>query len=430
MTPSSHADALRELLNEPAPKSDDWQAAVGRAVGVLAVGLLNETDDRAALRSVGLITLAQIAGSKDAKKRALKLSRWAEVAPPPLTALRLGDERAAAVSALARLTVPWALGYIQTCLADPEGSDDLVPDLMRWARSTFADPTRFADDWYSSAIKACTKPQRWATLLKEALRSLKVVTPRLASSVASAVSGVVAATVDSPAAAHADDKLVTGVVACLLGLIQDQCASAPALLLQPALPVALGQVERLARQGGATKQVTVALEHFSLATVSLLAEQVVRDGETAISRWQPLVPTWRAVYPKFEQHLEAAASELPVVRHWVDGKPAAPSIETDVYAGEAVFARLLPAFQAFVAELPDPGRAASLSATLAEAAALAGVEALGVQGEVLDLDPLAHQLAEEGVAVPQKVRVVRSGVQARRPDGSTRVLVHALVTPA
>jgi hypothetical protein len=92
-----------------------------------------------------------------------------------------------------------------------------------------------------------------------------------------------------------------------------------------------------------------------------------------------------------------------------------------------VFARLLPAWDAFVAELPDASRAASLSAMLHQAAGTLGIAALGEAGEVVGYDPLSHHLAEDDGASPGQVRILRSGVQVRRADGSSRVLVAALV---
>ncbi|OYU43105.1 MAG: hypothetical protein CFE44_20220, partial [Burkholderiales bacterium PBB4] len=95
-------------------------------------------------------------------------------------------------------------------------------------------------------------------------------------------------------------------------------------------------------------------------------------------------------------------------------------------ASEAVVARRRPAGNAFVAELPDASRAASLSTMLHQAAGTLGIAALGEAGEVVGYDPLSHHLAEDDGGSPAQVRILRPGVQVQRPDGSARVLVAAL----
>ena len=91
------------------------------------------------------------------------------------------------------------------------------------------------------------------------------------------------------------------------------------------------------------------------------------------------------------------------------------------------FKVLLPAWDAFVAELPDASRAASLSAMLQQAAGTAGITPLGEKDAVVSYDPLSHHLVAEASESPSQVRIVRPGVQVQRPDGSARVLVAALV---
>jgi hypothetical protein len=102
----------------------------------------------------------------------------------------------------------------------------------------------------------------------------------------------------------------------------------------------------------------------------------------------------------------------------------------ETYAAESVFAGLLPAWDAFMADLPDPSRAASLTSMMKRAAGAVGVEPMGVVGEVIDFDPLSHRVSGGGQVSLGRVRILRAGVMVRRTDGSVRTLVEALVEPA
>ena len=64
---------------------------------------------------------------------------------------------------------------------------------------------------------------------------------------------------------------------------------------------------------------------------------------------------------------------------------------------------------------------------LRQAAETVGVVPMGEKGDVVSYDPLSHHLTTEDAEAPSQVRIVRPGVQVRRPDGSARVLVAALV---
>jgi hypothetical protein len=120
------ADLLRALLDAPKPKDVAWQSEAGRAVSMVAVALLNEADDELALRSVALLGVAQSLGVKEARKRTIKLARWTETGPPPLTTLPAKDEQQAALTALAKLNTVWSRPYAGQALADLLSPEEYV----------------------------------------------------------------------------------------------------------------------------------------------------------------------------------------------------------------------------------------------------------------------------------------------------------------
>jgi len=425
------ADLLRSLLDDPKPKDEAWQAQTGRAVSMVAIGFLNEPNDEAALRAVALLTLAKSLGVKETRKRAIKLSRWAVKTPPPLTVLPVRDEQQAALIALAKLTTAWSRPYAEQALADLALPDEFVPDLLKWTRAMFPDTASFTRELYAPQVAAGRSPERTAVLLKDAAKLLKPLKPDAAVRLAETSSVLIRSFCQIVHPAMVDDKAFSSSVAALLHLVQDQAAAMPAVLLQAAFVMAVGDLSTAASKGAASKkQVAVVAEALSLATISLLMADVERVGKAATDHWRPMVPTWRAAYPRWHEHIAAAAVVTPAIgelaEEGVIDSPASP----DKYASEAVFARLLPAWDAFVAELPDATRASSLSAMLRQAAETVGVVPMGDKGDVVSYDPLSHHLTTEDAEAPSQVRIVRPGVQVRRADGSARVLVAALVAPA
>ena len=433
--PMRHADGaalppavvLRSLLNDPERKNEAWQARAGRAFSMVAVGFLNEPNDETALHAVALLTLAQSLGVKETRKRAIKLSRWAERRPPPLMVLKARDEQLAALTALGKLTTPWSRPYAEQHLADLALPDEFTPDLLKWARASFVDNASFTRDFYAPQVAACETPERTAFLLKDAYQLLQPLGPDAAVKLADTAAILIRSFCQSEKRSVVDDKAFGSSVAGLLQFIRDQAATMPAVLLQPAFVTALTRLSEVASKGSASKQVAVAAEALSLATISLLMADVERAGKAATDHWRPMVPTWRAAYPRWDEDITAAAAVAPAMADLAVEGVIDAAASSDPYASEAVFARLLPAWDAFVAELPDANRASSLSAMLRQAAETAGVESMGEKGDMVSYDPLSHHLTTEEAGAPSQVRIVRPGVQVRRADGSARVLVAALV---
>lgn len=422
---------LRELLDAPKPKDKTWQVDAGQAASMLGVRFLGEIDDTSALRIVALLGLAQSLGVKDARKRTLKLARWSETAPPPLTTLARKDEQQAALAALAKLVAPWSRMYAEEAAADPMLPQELLSSLLRWVRNTYADRLSFTQDFYAPQIRGATTSEHAAALLKESNKLLKPDWPEPAPNLANSTAAVIDAFLESSHLGMGDDKTRANGIGLVLHLVQDQVAMAPGILLLTAFVMAFGRLSRaVPKEGTLGKQVTATADVLSQATISLLSVDLERHGERAAHHWRTLLPVWRAAYTNWDAILAAASKSSPPLAALTSDRDAdSDHQQTDSYPVEAVFARLLPGWNAFVAELPEPGRATSLGAMLHEAAGLLGIAPLGEVGAVVRYDPLSHHLAQElsGSSPGGRVRIIRPGVQVQRTDGSVRVLVAALV---
>lgn len=422
-----HVDLLRILLDTPKPKDESWQSEAGRAVSMLAVEFLNESDDKAALRAVALLGLAQSLGVKEARKRAIKLFRWSETAPPPLTTLVAKDEQQAALAALARLTSAWSRSYAEYALADLSLSDELVPEILKWVRGTYADNLSFTQDFYGPQVAAAKSTERTLSLLKDGAKLLKIGKPETAVRLAQGLATLADALLQAARYAAADDKTFASSLAALLHVFQEQATAFPAVLFQPAFVISVGRLAGVTSKGAASKQMATVTDALSLATISLLIADIERNGSQAADYWRVMLPIWHVAYQGWDASVALATVTSPALAALMLDREKARLESSDAYATEAVFARLLPAWDAFVAELPDANRAASLSAMIQQAAGTVGIVSLGEKGAVVRYDPLSHHLVEEKDESPGQVRIVRPGVQVQRPDGSSRVLVAALV---
>lgn len=421
------ADVLRALLDTPKPKDEDWQFEAGRAVSILAVEFLKEANDEAALRSVALLGLSQSLGVKEARKRAIKLSRWAEAAPPPLTTLTVKDEQQAALTTLTKLTVSWSRPYAEQALADLSLPEEFVSELLKWARATYRDNLTFTQDFYAPQVAAAKGAERTVALLKDAAKLLKPSKPEAASTLAESLASLVDTFLQFTQPADVDERAFGNSVAALLHLVQDHAAAVPAVLLQPTFVRAVGRLAAVTSKGAVSKQVASVTDVLSFATISLLVADLERYGSQASDHWRPMVPTWRAAYSSWDASIALVSVASPALATLTANSSTAAQASSDAYATEAVFARLLPAWDAFVAELPDANRAASLSAMLQQAAGTLGIVPMGEKNAVVSYDPLSHHLTSEQGVSPGQVRIVRPGVQVQRTDGSARVLVAALV---
>lgn len=426
--PVSIADLLRTQLDTPKPKDESWQDEAGRAVSLLAVGFLKDTNDESALRSVALLGLAQSLGVKEARKRTLKLSRWAEAAPPPLTSLMAKDEQQAAAAALSKLKTSWALHYIDQQLHDLSLEVELIPELLKWAKTASPDWATFVFETYAGAIKNCGDSARLSAMLKDASKLLRSPDALPVEQVAEPLSAILRAIVGAASNLKEDEKASLALLYSGYAVYEHSWKSRPALLFTPVLLNALAQLTAVMKI--LQKQLPGNIDEAMLATLSVVSDSIRRFGTDAVRQYRPMVSMWAAAYSEVTEKIKLAVVLDPALAGLLFDEAEPKTGADQSYLAEAAFASLLPAWDAFVSGLADPDQAASLSLMLNRAASTVNVERQGTVGETVSYDPLAHHLGTPVDPPPLKVKVLRSGVLARRVDGSQRTLVQTLVTAA
>jgi predicted RNA methylase len=71
-----------------------------------------------------------------------------------------------------------------------------------------------------------------------------------------------------------------------------------------------------------------------------------------------------------------------------------------------------------------------LNINLIEAAKLNGIEMLGKDGDVVPFDAIIHRMIDENLVPKNNVQILKPSVIFRRANGTYRVILPAIVTPA
>lgn len=420
-------DNLRFLLDVPKPKDDKWQHDAGRAVSLVAIQFMSDPDDMSAMRAAALLGLSQSLGVKEARKRTVKLTRWANNAPPPLMNLAAADERQALLSLIVKLNVGWSQQYVERNLAESLLPQEQINELLRWVRVSYLNSSSFILGFFAPQIAKTQFTDRLVSLLKDAPKLLRPNGPESIAGLAEALASLVDAFFQSAKLAAHDEKIIGSCVNTILILLQSQAAVVPALLLHSAYISAVARLVSAKSESDTIKSVASILDGMSFATISLLMFDLERYGVKASDQWVTMVPLWREAYPRWDALISLAIKDSPNLALLTKSKSELQQESLDINAAADVFARLLPAWDAFVSDLPEEHRAESLSNMIRQAAGNAGVKSFGERGAVVRYDPLSHHLVAEQEKSPEKVEILRPGVQLQRPDGSSRVLVAALV---
>lgn len=429
-TTAHKIDRVRELLARPKPKSPEWQDETGRLISMLALGFAQEPDESSALTIVALVGQATARGVKAAKLRDLRLVRWVEAAPPSLSVLGSVDEKRAGIAALSKLKAPWWRGYTEAALDNVDVPAALIPHIARWGLGVERDWPAYLGGSYASAVAAAPDLARAAALLKEAPKLMRFAEYKRPASVAEALHRLLEAATQITKQHEGGGKAVAAVLKRTFDVVEIAGHGLPALLLQPAYVSAHGQLTAALNAG--KRSAPANLGTASSATISLLVDSVARFGKGAVELLRPLIAIWSSTYPGFSKQLREAVALEPGLSGLLagQGEPEEQINQDDRYATEGAFATVLPAWDAFVGQLPDPTTADSLGLMLRDAAASVGVERFGEVGALTLFDPLAHHLAGGQQVPPLRVSVARAGVLVRRADGTERILLKALVRPA
>ena len=132
-------EILRLKLKEPKKsRTDEWFDEIGKLVNLIYVDFLNHESDEIAIHSLALIRLAAKEGSKDAKNKVIKLTRWLRETPPSICKnISSKDEQKLLIKDFSILKSEWVSGYIfeEIKLCSKIQLNDYLEWLLKYSNS-------------------------------------------------------------------------------------------------------------------------------------------------------------------------------------------------------------------------------------------------------------------------------------------------------
>ena len=424
---------LRTLLAVPVSKrSADWQSILGTLVGALCVDFSKQESQETALVQISLVSLAAQKGSKDAKKRVIKPARWISSAPPSLSRVFDDiDEARSAIRVLQPIRADWVTSYVCGELSENKWPD-LTSPLVTWLLKVVPTVESFLHVTNAVSQPSNSTYAAWvAAVLRNAVKVLsKAPSPAgdaLMSEVAESASRI--AEPIAGGSGTSDQLAKAEARQALLALLSQVSSFEPSVLVQGAGVAALRGLCKSSdeRKGRAPLE----LETLCHRTISMLKVLTPGADKTQLAHYRDIWKAYSAGLPRAEQLLKNAAKGTPALNLL-----QASTEDRDETAGIGVTAGLETILcelvvnwdDYYVHHLGDPA-AQQLGVRIDELIRQLGVARFGETGQVVAFDPVRHHLADSSSARPGKVRISKPGLVLERPDGTSRVLLMAAVSP-
>ena len=424
---------LRKLLAiPPAERPPEWQSDLGPLIGALGGDFSRQENPEVALVQITLVSLAAQKGSKDAKKRALKPTRWISSAPPSVSDLFHDiDEARSSVRVLQPLRTDWLEGYVCSELSKNKWPA-LTASFVDWLLKTTPTVEAFLQALNRIAQQSGAIHETWITTV------LENATKILAKSSLPAGVGIMAEAAEFALRldSYAPGSSATSIAAtkqktrsALLTLISQASSLEPSVLVQGA---AVAAISSLCPPSGAKKDsAPLELEILCRRTISLLAVLMPSADQTHRAHYCEIWSAYRKRLPKADQWLKNSARETPILNLLQSSQEdqAAPQ-DLGVTAGlEPVLCELVVNWDDYYAHQSGDPAVQQLSTRIDELIRQLGVARFGDVGQIVAFDPIQHYLHDTSSVPPSKVTIIKPGIVLKRSDGSSRVLLMAAVSP-
>lgn len=403
------AELLLLLKTTGKDRQQDWDERVSRLVSRLAADFLTQKDDDLALTEAALVAWAAGEGSQAARKKQLKLARWAEVQPPSIPREFASEAGQLAIfRALAGVGQHWAAAYV--CQVWPVLASDKVKTealgwLLKQSHSAADLFDRLRTDFTVLEPEAATDIlTRLAKLAAKADWPSQIPRGRHTIEALAKLSGA-ALTKPDIASTKSLDTLRQALLDLAYVCVRadpPQVFSGPFSALVDRLARSLDDGKRKPTGGALDRIASIACSQAELVCEVLESPEPSREAATRL-------------LTALSKHVKQA--NWPVLDAT---RRSAEGLESQVVA-------LLVAWDDLVSE---PERSTEFGSALLQFAHELSIERLERLGEILTFRDDMHQLVhkdDEAASPIRGVRVLRHGYVRRRSDGSVVVLMKALV---
>jgi hypothetical protein len=419
---------LRALIAiEKKERPGDWQQLLAPEVAALSVDFSRQQNGAIGLAEIALISLAAAKGSVDAKKRALKPTRWVDEPPPLLSdVLQTVDEARCGIKVLQPIKAPWVATYVLQELQRNKWPG-LTAELVAWALKASVDVETFVRALNSVPVSDGPQYVDWITPVLQTTTKLlgKFAVPGGAALTTEAAE--LAARIERAIAAEAvpqEKAKKQTALATVVGLLAQVARAEAAITLQPSLIIAVQRAKPPGKaSGGALAADVESLIRQALSVLSVVAPLV--DGIT-LEQLRAVWAGYRECSGRADQLLRAYIDQHPALSV-VAGSGAdkeRPRVAND--AIEIILSNLVANWDDFFANQPEGPALAQIGARIEDVLEHHRIERFGAAGEVVPYDPFKHQLIDSGGEHTTKIEIVKPGLLARRSDGTLRVLVMAV----
>jgi len=422
---TSNLDELRVNLPLKRVTNEEQQELLGKLVSLCFVDFLNEPSDERALEQVALISLAKSKGVKEAKKKILKLSRWATSLPPALSILKSTAEKLEAIKQLRSTKFHWGKEYVHQQLICDQQDKAVIEALLLWGRDSSADSAEYLRYLVTPFVAYSHSVTDSNLRLKACMKHLPPYADTDVNTLAQAVSDFEKSIISVLHDSESDKKQKTLFLQSAFNLYEELFTHLPTLTIHPTFATSIGKI---INELGSLKTLPASFnDQFICIALNLLKNTTPTN--LLSSAWlENLLSAFKRDLPNLEKRLKTLVGKDASLENIMDAKVQPKGTKSHVTNDpEIVFANLLVAWENFQMVHPGDETVSDLSRLIHLAASSASVEAFGTVGETVEFDPIAHSLADGELLNPTYVKILRSGVRTLREDGSPKILVTAFV---
>ena len=427
------AELRRLLAIEPDERTSDWQSTVGGVVGLICTDFAKQENCDVALIEITLISLAAQKGSKDAKKRALKPTRWASLASPSISEIFTELEEAkSAIRVLQPINADWIEGYISREIALNKWPALSLP-LVEWLLKTTPTIEAFVRALKREIVQFSGNDTAWITQAIENATKLIVKSPVYAgvgmmSEIAELISDL-----DSLSQPVSGCKIANEAQSArhaILSFVNQVSNIEPSVLVQGAAPATLNRISQITESKKSAPGNDA--EHLCRRTINLLAMLLPNADKALLTHYRNIWSSCRNISSIADQLIKNVARDYPALNLIITPYNDKLTLEDlGVTAGlESVLCELMVNWDDFFALHREDPAADQLAARIDELGLQLGVVRFGHVGEETPFDPIRHYLTDSSSSPPSKVIILKPGILIARSNGSSRVLLMAAVSPS
>ena len=419
---------LRKLLLDPQPESEEWQETVGRFVSQLHVKTLHaDTSDIDFLECINLVTKAQTAGNKIAKKKTINAARYKDRAPNDFLLVLDSDDQKTILNLLSKIKSDWCLQFIGETLQRPSTDKSVYPILIKWAAK--------CSESASSLWKAALLPllaieideKTKLTSVKEFEKCAVEFIVKTDTEQSLRDSRELLATLSQSLIHVAENKkLSSSIITATCFYISSLREEIPCAIVDGVLVAGIADFSQNLASAEQSKEWDAYRSKLTSAAASMLNSIIKTLGPSSADYWRNHLPNLTRAYPRLTETLKTIGSDKQLINQLLDIESSSIASANTQYEAEAALSSLLLNWQNFRSRQEVKSETDSIDLLLKNVAKLLGIEFFGIVGAKCVYDPIEHNLIDQRNLISD-VTVLQQGIRLSRPDGVKKILHPAIV---